>query len=73
MPAINVVVWLPDWPMRMVPDSLPTPVLPISILLSPVMRLEPALKPKAMLLLPVALIIERIETDGRVEVAGRVA
>ena len=60
MPATNVLVWRPNWPMRMVPDSLPTPVLPISILLSPVM-FEPALKPKTMLLLPVVLILRALK------------
>ena len=60
MPAINVVVWLPNWPMRMAPNSRPPPVLPISILLSPVM-FEPALKPKAMLLLPVVLILRALK------------
>src|SRR6266508_1730510 len=41
--------------MRMVLASAVTPVLPISILLSPVVRLLPALTPNAILLLPVVL------------------
>ena len=42
-------------PMRMVLASAATPALPISILLLPVVRLLPALAPKAMLELPVVL------------------
>src|SRR5208282_388958 len=41
--------------MRMVFDSPATPPLPMSMLLLPVVRLEPAAEPTAMLLLPVVL------------------
>ena len=40
----------------MVLDSPATPRLPISMLLSPVVRLKPALAPNAILLLPVVLL-----------------
>ena len=39
--------------MRIMLDSPATPILPISMLLSPVVRLSPASAPKAMLPLPV--------------------
>ena len=41
--------------MQIVSDSPSTPELPISILLSPVVRLLPAPTPTAVLLLPVLL------------------
>src|SRR6266853_348594 len=53
IPAIKVCLWLA--PMRIVFDSSATPSAPISMLLSPVVRLSPAEKPRAMLLLPVLL------------------
>ena len=55
MPAIYVAVWVPWVPMRMVLASPATPRFPISILLSPVVRLLPAKLPNAMLSLPVVL------------------
>src|SRR6266581_7087423 len=42
--------------MRMYWDSPALPLLPISMLLLPVVRLVPAESPKAMLLLPVVLL-----------------
>jgi hypothetical protein len=42
--------------MRIMLDSPATPRLPISMLLSPVVRLSPAFAPNAMLPLPVALL-----------------
>src|SRR5262245_22525744 len=53
MPATNVFVW--NAPIRIVLDSPPTPKLPISILLLPVVRLAPAPLPRAMLLVPLVL------------------
>src|SRR5450759_1783798 len=50
IPAMKVAVW--PVPIRIVSDS-PAPVLPMSMLLMPVARLDPALIPMAMLLLPV--------------------
>src|SRR5450759_2792184 len=52
IPAMKVAVWVPTVPIRIVLDS-PAPVLPMSMLLMPVARLDPALIPMAMLLLPV--------------------
>jgi hypothetical protein len=55
MPAIKVLVcWL--LPMRMVFDSPERPGLPMSILKFPVVRNQPALLPKAMLLSPLVLL-----------------
>ena len=42
--------------MRIMLDSPATPLLPISMLLSPVVRLLPASAPKAVLLLPLMLL-----------------
>jgi hypothetical protein len=50
-----VAVDFPAVPMRVVFDSPATPRLPISMLLLPVVRLLPALKPTAMLNEPVLL------------------
>ena len=55
--------------MRMVPTSLATPALPISILLLPVVRLDPAPKPNAILLLPLCCY-QRTSTVGCVLAAG---
>ena len=55
MPAMKVAVCVPWVPMRMVLDSAAAPALPISMLLLPVVRLNPALRPSPMLLLPVVL------------------
>ncbi len=56
MPATKVLVWIPPTPIRMVLASPANPALPISMLLLPVMRLLPALLPRAMLRLPVVLL-----------------
>src|ERR1700731_2131266 len=67
MPAMKVAVCSVGWPIRMVLDSPGTSLedgkgkvfglrLPMSMLLSPVVRLEPALLPNAVLLLPVVLL-----------------
>src|SRR5438132_2645290 len=58
--------------MRIVADSPGKPKAPISMLLSPVVRRDPAPWPNAMLKLPVVLL-KRAGTEGRVEVAGSVA
>ena len=55
--------------MRIMLDSPATPLLPISMLLSPVVRLTPAFAPNAMLPLPVVLR-EREIADGRVVAAA---
>ena len=69
MAAINVWVWVPCVPMRMVLASAATPWLPISILLSPVVRFRPAPRPKPMLLVPVVLLKSACKTVGRVVIA----
>ena len=56
IPAMYVLDCLPPVPIRIVLASPATPTLPISILLLPVVRCEPAERPKAMLLLPVVLL-----------------
>jgi len=53
MPAMKAAFCSPLVPMRTVLDSAATPVLPMSILLLPVVELNPALAPKPMLLLPI--------------------
>ena len=53
MPAMNVFAWAPGAPMRIVLESPETPLLPMLILLSPVVRFRPAPIPNAMLPLPV--------------------
>ena len=58
--------------MRIVLDSPATPTSPISMLLLPVVRLDPALKPNAMLNEPVVLFRAH-ENRGRVGAAGGVA
>jgi hypothetical protein len=55
IPAIKVPFCVPCFPIRILADSPATPGAPISMSLPPVVRLTPALLPKAMLLLPVAL------------------
>src|SRR5882672_11484776 len=55
MPAMNAAACVPAVPIRMVLDSPAIPVLPMSILLLPVVRLDPARVPSAMLLPPVVL------------------
>src|SRR5882724_4724984 len=55
IPAIKDLLWVPCVPTRVVLASAATPALPISILLLPIVRLPPALAPKAMLELPVVL------------------
>jgi len=55
IPAIKHAVCVPPVPIRMVLDSPATPLFPISMLLSPVVRLDPACAPIAVLLLPVVL------------------
>jgi len=57
--------------MQIVSDSPSTPELPISILLSPVVRLLPAPTPAAVLLLPV-LLKSALSPFGRVVAAGGV-
>ena len=52
--------------MRIMLDSPATPRLPISMLLSPVVRLGPAAAPKAVLPLPLVLLRARLETNGGV-------
>src|SRR6266496_5433881 len=52
MPAIEVVVCFAAAPVQMVLASPAIPGSPISILLLPVVRLEPALLPTAILKLP---------------------
>src|SRR6267142_134086 len=72
MPAINVFVWVPCVSMRMVLASPATPALPISILLSPVVRFPPAKGPNAMLLLPVVLLRSALAPLATFLGAGRV-
>ena len=55
IPARKVAVCSPCWPMRMVFASSALPLFPMSILLLPVVRLEPALTPMAVFEIPVAL------------------
>src|SRR5438876_235657 len=47
MPAMNVVLWVPCLPMRMVLASPATPRSKISMMLLPVVRFSPALLPTA--------------------------
>src|SRR5437773_6762307 len=49
MPAIKVPLCVPFVPIRILADSPATPLWPISMLLLPVVRLLPALYPRAML------------------------
>src|SRR6266487_4390746 len=56
MPATKVLVCVPCTPMRMVLASPATPKAPMSILLSPVVRLRPALGSTAILFDPVVLL-----------------
>src|SRR5436190_3874749 len=58
MPAIKVLVW--SAPIRMVLASLAAPPLPMSILLSPVVRLLPASLPTTVFPLPVVLLLSAL-------------
>jgi hypothetical protein len=60
MPAMNVFECVPGVPMRMVPASPEKAWLPISMLLSSVLRWSPAMTPIAMLFEPVEHAIEPI-------------
>src|SRR6266542_3964303 len=62
MPAIKVLV-CPE-PMRIVADSPPTPLLPISILLLPVVRREPAVAQGDVV--ATGIVKERVSTIGGV-------
>ncbi len=57
IPWIKADVCVPLLPIRMVLDSPATPSAAMSMLLLPVVRLEPAEDPKAMLLLPVVFLL----------------
>jgi hypothetical protein len=54
-PARYAAVWVPWVPIRILPASAATPLLAMSTLLLPVVRLSPALLPTARLLDPVVL------------------
>jgi hypothetical protein len=56
IPAKNIAVWFIGSPIRIVPDSPISPLLPMSMFLLPVVRLMPALIPNAMLFEPVVLL-----------------
>ncbi len=66
IPAIKVLFCNPGLPMRIVLDSPTTPGAPMSMLLLPVVRLDPALKPNAM------FALEGINTVGRVSSAREI-
>ena len=54
-PARNAAVWVPGVPIRMVRASAATPVLAMSMLFEPVVRLRPAPLPTATFEEPVVL------------------
>jgi len=72
MPAINVFVWVPCTPMRMVLASAATPALPMSILLLPVVRLLPRARTQCDIARAGGVASERTNTGGRIEIAGGV-
>src|SRR5205085_2026157 len=56
IPAMKAPFWVPTVPIRILLDSAATPGAPISMLLFPVVRLLPALLPRAILFAPVVLL-----------------
>src|SRR3954447_9858203 len=73
-PARNALVWLVELPMRIVLDSFPGAVLPMSMLLPPLVMLKPAERPSAMLLdpevfpralAPTAVLLLPVDTPNR--------